>query len=90
MTYLYVKGSRMTKPSREIIEDQVLAQLNDKSKVAICLTERELTLLIHSVASSIPVVDPKHRDEVKEFFTDILELCKQAFGTDLRRSHWKW
>lgn len=63
---------------REVIEDQLLVTLEDKSKVAIIATETDLDMLISGLQSI--VTDTGDGPKRDAYLADLRTLRKQAFG----------
>ena len=59
--------------SREVIENQLLVSMEDKSKVALILTCDDLTMLIDALAYAID-------DKRTQMRRDLQELRHKAFG----------
>lgn len=66
---------------REIIDDQLLVAMDDKSKVAIVLDQEGLDLLISAV---LQMQQPAGSEELKrklgELVADMKQLRRQAFA----------
>jgi hypothetical protein len=66
------------KTSRQVIENQLLSSLEDKSKVALLCTREDLDILISAVRLSSG--NPKALSaKWQEFAADLIELRKAAF-----------
>lgn len=58
--------------SRQVIQDRLLAALDDKSKVAVLLTKEDLQILIRALA-------PIDRQPERQFCQDLQSLLDAAF-----------
>jgi hypothetical protein len=68
--------------NRQVIENQLLTSLCDKSKVAILATEEDLTLLIGAL-KCVSCHDPAAR-AAKEMCADLQQLKAAAFPPNIR------
>ena len=66
--------------NRQVIENQLLSALDDKSKVAILATEEDLTMLIICLGFSTGV-------KAKEMRADLQQLKAAAFPPNAKSSH---
>ena len=66
--------------NRQVIENQLLTALDDKSKVAILATEEDLTMLIICLGFSTGV-------KAKEMRADLQQLKAAAFPPNVCMSH---
>lgn len=65
---------------RQVIENQVLASLDDKSKVAIIATEDDLVLLMDVLNASIRTDELNPRNQKRQRMVDDLrQLARAAF-----------
>lgn len=64
---------------RQVIENQLLVALDDKSKVAIVADEKLLSLLIHAL-EECPIEFGYSVEYWKKALNDLKQLKKAAFG----------
>lgn len=78
------KQTRVLPAKREIIQDRLLASLDDKSKVAIVVNKDDLDLLIEGMVYvyTNSLKRGYKRKKSKEFLDDMRKLRKHAFGED--------
>lgn len=70
------KPCKVVNTPRTVIEGQLLAALDDKTKVALLIVEEDLTMLINALEQNHQPSPAK----VEEFATDLRQLRREAFG----------
>lgn len=74
--------------SRKVIADKLLVELDDKSKVAIVLSEDDLLMLMHACRAQAEHIytddsfDDQYRKRLREMLVDMKQLHRQAFVKD--------
>lgn len=73
------KEVKVESASREVIENRLLAALDDEGKVAVVLSQQDLARLIGWLDR--PVVKSAFSVDQQEFVADLKKLSDAAFGT---------
>lgn len=74
------KDLKVQKSTKEIIGMQLLAALDDKSKVALVLDEEDLNLIIGCLSKGMEFFE-EHRKEIFELLVNLSKLKREAFGS---------
>lgn len=81
------QGMKTDHVKREVIENQLLAALDDKRKAAVLCSKKDLALLLRALGSHASAMDEtrgplavKELEAVNEFRAGLLELHAKTFG----------
>lgn len=65
--------------SRQVIDNKLLAALDDEEKVAIVTNEDDVELLIDALSFYAQAADAENRDKAATFIADLMQLKREAF-----------
>lgn len=76
------KENKVVRLGRSVMEKQLLVWLEDKSKVALLITEDDLNVLVMALDGFSDSLPGGHEMEskCKDFAKDLQQLRKEAFG----------